>query len=119
MSSNMKQASFLNQTSMITKVSGFQRCKESLIDSKIKNQDKIKGKQQEFSHQESESKAMKFMIAQKSNTYQDVKRNLEQLRHLNRAFNLDKLKQQLYSVRKSELAFLVKSALLQSLLGYY
>ena len=44
MSDSMKQAHFLNQTSMITSVSGFTRCKENLIDVKIRNQEKIKMK---------------------------------------------------------------------------
>lgn len=45
MNDNMKQAFFLNQTSLITSVSGFARCKENLIEIKIKNQEKIKLKQ--------------------------------------------------------------------------
>lgn len=69
MTDSMKQAYFLNQTSMITSVSGFTRCKENLIDIKIKNQEKIKLKHQELQHQESEVKAMKFMVTQKSNKY--------------------------------------------------
>ncbi len=44
---NVKQAHFLNQASLMTSMSGFARCKESMIEVKIKNIEKIKLKSSE------------------------------------------------------------------------
>jgi hypothetical protein len=73
----MKQASFLNQASLVTSVSGLSRCKENLIEAKINNSEKVKFKQQELTHQESEVKAMKFMVTQKLDAYHQAKKRLE------------------------------------------
>lgn len=52
MHGNIKQAAFLNQASMLTSASGFTWCKENLIDTKIKNQEKVKFKHMELQSQE-------------------------------------------------------------------
>ncbi|CDW75796.1 UNKNOWN [Stylonychia lemnae] len=119
MTDSMKQAFFLSQTSMITSVSGFQRCKENLLDIKIKNREKIKIKQQEQQHHENEVKAMKFMVTQKSNKYQEAKKLLEELKRRNREINIDQMKQDLYKIRVSELLKLIDALLLAALLRYY
>eukprot|EP00347_Sterkiella_histriomuscorum_P000898 403374099 len=119
MTDSMKQAYFLSQTSMITSVSGMTRCKENLIDIKIKNQEKIKLKHQELQHQESEVKAMKFMVTQKSNKYQEAKKQLEELKKKNKETNMDKMKQELYKIRLSEILHLIDAQLLCQLFRYF
>lgn len=119
MHGNIKQASFLNQASILTSASGFTRCKENLIETKLKNQDKMKLKYQELQHQESEVKAMKFMITQKSNAYQVAKKRLEELRRANKALNIDQMKADLFQARKAEMVALVDANLLAALYIYY
>eukprot|EP00347_Sterkiella_histriomuscorum_P016781 403351878 len=116
---NIKQAAFLNQTSLLTSTSGFTRCKENLIEAKIKNQDKVKLKFTELQHHESEVKSMKYMITQKSNTYQVVKRKLEQIKRENKEINIDQMKSQLYQKRKSEMLQLIDATFLAGLYTYY
>lgn len=50
LNNDIKQASYLNNASLITAIGGLSRCKETLIDAKVNNQEKVKNKHQELAH---------------------------------------------------------------------
>lgn len=80
-------------------MSGLNRCKEYLIEAKISNQEKMKQKNAELLHMESEVKSQKAMVTQKSNDFQEKKINLETLKRLNRSVNIPKLMTILHETR--------------------
>jgi len=62
---------------------------------------------------------MKFMVTQKLGQYHSAKKNLDRLKRENKAMNIEKLKQDFYWLRTTELKTVIDMKLLGSLLSYF
>ena len=58
------------------------------------------------------------MVTQKSNQYQHARKQLDHIKKLNKALDIDRLKTQLFQIRTSELKILADAQLMKALFNY-